>query len=142
MSGGAEVDVSELLKELRAVERRATDLSPLMPIAAEVLVGYVSEEWESAGRGRWPGLAAATVKARRGLSTQILKNTGRAAASPRAEHDSTSASAVTDVSYMVYHASDGPRSRIPLRNPFDVLDLAVPEIIDLAARYVATGETS
>lgn len=137
---GAEVDFSEVVKELKKFERRARNLSPVMSTAAEVLVAYVNDEWDSAGRGRWPGLAASTIAKRRGMSTQILKDTGRAAASVRAEFDGDSAAAVTDVAYMVYHASDGPRSRVPLRNPFDVLDVAQPEIVDLAARYIATGE--
>lgn len=140
---GAEVDVSEVLRELQRIERRATDLSPLMPIAAETLVGYVNDEWESAGRGRWPGLAASTIAKRRkeGAGAQILKDTGRAAASMQAFSGPDFAEAATDVAYMAFHASDEARTKIPLRNPFDVLDLAEPEITAMVARYVATGET-
>jgi phage gpG-like protein len=138
---GADVDFSEVLRELKKIERRASDFSPLTPIIAETLVGYVNDEWDSAGRGRWPGLAASTIAKRRGTSSQILKDTGRAAASVRAEYDGESASAVTDVAYMLYHVSDGARTRIPLRNPFDVLDVAMPEIDPMIARYIASGET-
>lgn len=141
MSSGAEVDISEVHRELGRIERRTRDFSPLTPILAEVLVGYVNDEWESAGRGRWQGLAASTIRARRGTSTQILKDTGRAVASVRGEFGSDEAAAVTDVSYMLYHVSDGARSRIPLRNPFDVLDVAMPEIDPMIARYIASGET-
>jgi phage gpG-like protein len=143
MNSGAEVDISEVLRELQRIERRATDLSDIMPVAAETLVGYVQEEWESAGRGRWPGLAPSTIAKRRmgGGAAQVLKDTGRSAASVQAFSGADFAEAATDVATMVYHVSDAPRTRIPLRNPFDVLDLAEPEITSMVARYIASGET-
>lgn len=139
MSSGAEVDVSELTREYKRIERRVEDFSPITPIIAEVLVSAVNDEWDSAGRGRWPPLAASTLRRRRGTSAQILKDTGRAAASVRGEHDATSASAVTDTGYMVYHVSDQARTRIPLRNPFDVLDVVEDEISTLILDYVTGG---
>ena len=139
MASGAEVDVSELVREWKALERRTTDLSAVTPVLAEILVGAVNDEWDSAGRGRWPGLAPSTIARRRGSSTQILKDTGRAAGSVRGESDSTSASAVTDTAYMIYHVSDEARTRLPLRNPFDVLDVAMPEIEDVVLGYITAS---
>lgn len=136
MASGAEIDVSELLREFKAIERRVEDFSPVTPIIAEVLVGAVNDEWDSAGRGRWPGLAPSTLAKRRGTSAQILKNTGRSAASVRGESDATSASASTDVETMVYHVSDQARTRIPLRNPFDVEDVVWPEISTILGDYI------
>jgi phage gpG-like protein len=142
MSGGAEVDVSELQRELRQIDARVTDLSPITPVIAETLVALVSEEFESAGRGRWAPLEPSTLAKRRGSTAQILKDTGRFAASIRAEHGPDFAAAVTDVSYAVYHVSDAPRTVIPLRNPFDVADLAEPEVIDLIVRYCVGGSAA
>jgi phage gpG-like protein len=137
MSSGVDVDTSELDRELKRLGRRAIDYSPVTPVMAEILVGYVNDEWDSAGRGRWPGLAESTKKKRRGTSYQILKDTGRAAASVRGDSDHESASAVTDTSYMVYHVSDQPRTMIPQRDPFDVLDVAWPEIEELLIDHIA-----
>jgi phage gpG-like protein len=134
---GVEVDTRELDRELRGIERRVTDYSPVTPVIAEILVGFVNDEWESAGRGRWPGLAPSTLRKRRGTSAQILKDTGRAAGSVRGEYDHESASAVTDVAYMIYHASEDARTVLPLRNPFDVEDVAMPEIEDVLVDFIA-----
>lgn len=136
MASGAHVDVSELEREYKRIEKRVGDFSPITPIIGEILVGYVNDEWDSAGRGRWPQLAPSTVAHRRGTSTEILKDTGRAAGSVRAESDATSAAAVTDTDYMKFHVSDEARTRIPLRNPFDVLDVAWPEISTLVGDYI------
>lgn len=136
-SGGFEVDASELQRELDRIGKRTEDFSPITPIIADMLVSYVSDEFESAGRGRWAPLEPATLKKRRGSSAQILCDTGRFAASIRAEHGPDFAAAVTDVSYAVFHVSDAPRAVIPLRNPFDVGDIAEPEALDLVARWCA-----
>ncbi len=124
------------LDELRA---RGEKTAPVMATIAEMLVSRVAEEFETGGQGRWPKLAASTLKKRRmrGAGAQILKDTGRAAASVRAEHTDTSAEAATDVGYMVYHCSDAPRSIIPLRNPFDIPDDAFDEATDTLLAFVA-----
>jgi len=132
-----EIDVSEIDRELARLGRRASDLSGVTPAIAEALVGFVNEEFESAGRGRWAPLAPSTLRKRRGSSAQILKDTGRFAASIRAEHGPDFAAATTDVSYAVFHTSDAARSVIPLRNPFDVWDVAEDEIAEMVAEYVA-----
>lgn len=139
MSHGAEVDAGQLERELKKIGRRVEDFSPITPVLAEILVGYVNEEWDSAGRGRWPGLADSTLKKRRGTSAEILKDTGRAAADVHGEHDHESAAAVTSVSYMVFHTSDQPRKIVPLRNPFDVMDAAEVEIAETLSEWVAGG---
>lgn len=136
-TGGFEVDASELQRELGRIGKRSEDFSPLTPVIADMLVAYVNDEFESAGRGRWAQLEPSTLKKRRGSTAQILKDSGRFAASIRPEHGPDFAAAVTDVSYAVYHASDAPRSVIPLRNPFDVGDVAEPEALDMVARWCA-----
>lgn len=139
MSSGADVDLSAIHKRLDALGQRVRDFSPITPVISEILVAAVDDRWESAGDGQWPPLAPSTVARRRGSSAQILKDTGRAAASVRGEHDHESASAVTDVSYMVYHVSDAPRTRIPLRNPFDVYAKVEGEIVETLSEWIATG---
>ncbi len=139
MSSGADVDLSAIHKRLDALGRRVRDFSPITPVLSEILVAAVNERWDSAGDGQWPPLAPSTIAKRRGSSAQILKNTGRAAASVRGEYDHESASAVTDTSYMVYHVSDGPRTIIPLRNPFDVYATVEGEIVETLSEWIANG---
>lgn len=122
---------ARLLHGLRA---RAEHAQPAMAIVAEMLVTRVDDEWDSAGHGRWKDLAASTKRKRRGNSAQILKDTGRAAASVHGEATSDTAEAYTDVAYMVFHASDAARTVIPYRNPFDLAD---PEdVAEEAARII------
>ena len=143
MPSGAVVDTSELDRELSAIERRVTDYSPITPVLAEILVSAVNDRWQSGGNGQWPALAASTLYKRRlhGKGAQILQDTGRAVASVQAAHGPDWAGAYTDVSYMVYHASDAPRSVIPLRDPFDVEEQAWPDLVDALGSFIADGET-
>lgn len=131
MSSGAFVQVeanSEQLQKLLATWRKQTrDLTPTMQIAAEVLVSAVSDEFSTSGHGKWPGLAPSTIAKRRGSAAQILQDTGRFAGSIQGDAGPDWAEASTDVSYAVYHVSDGPRTIIPLRNPFDVPDDRIDE---------------
>ncbi len=46
------------------------------------------------------------------------------------------AAAVTSVEYMVFHASSAPRTIMPLRNPFDVEDVAWPEMSIILGDYL------
>lgn len=142
MASGTTVDTSELDRELADIEGRVLDYTPITPVLADILVACVSDEWDSAGRGRWAPLAASTLYKRRkkGLGAEILKNTGRSAGSVRGESDANSASAVTDVATMVFHVSDAARSLIPLRNPFDVEDAAWGDLSLALGEYIADNE--
>jgi phage gpG-like protein len=138
---GAVVDTSELDRELSAIERRVTDYSPITPVLAEILVGAVNDRWMSAGGGSWAPLAPSTLYKRRlhGKGAQILLDTGRAAASVQADSGPTWAQAATDVAYMVFHVSDGARSKIPLRDPFDVEEAAWPDLADALGTWLTEG---
>ena len=114
-------------------------MSPTMAIVAESLVAAVSDEFESAGRGRWEPLAESTLKRRRGSEAQILKDTGRFAGSIQADSGADFAEAATDVSYAVFHVSDEPRTVIPLRNPFDIPDEVLEEANVLIATALVEG---
>jgi phage gpG-like protein len=138
MPAGALVDVSDLVRELSAIERRITDYSGVTPVLAEILVGAVNDRWMSAGGGSWAPLAPSTLYGRRkkGKGAQILQDTGRAIASVQADSGPTWAQAATDVATMVYHVSSAPRSVIPLRDPFEVLDDVWSEIHDTTVAWV------
>lgn len=119
------VDTTELQRAV--ADLRTRDLSPTMAVIAESLVAAVNDEFETAGRGRWEPLSERTLSNRRGTTAQILKDTGRFAASIRADFGPDFAEAATDVSYAVFHVSDAPRYVIPLRNPFDVEERVLEE---------------
>lgn len=141
MPSGALVDTSELDRELSAIERRVTDYSPITPVLAEILVGAVNDYWMSSGGGSWAPLAPSTLYKRRlhGKGAQILQDTGRAIASVQADSGPTWAQAATDVSYMVFHAGDGARSKIPLRDPFDVEEQAWSDLADALGTWLVEG---
>ena len=141
MPAGAIVDTSDLERELKDIERRVTDYSPITPVLAEILVAWVNDAWDSAGFGTWAPLAPSTLYKRRlkGKGAEILKDTGRSAASVQADSGDTWAQAATDVSYMVFHVSDGARSKIPLRDPFDVEEAAWPDLADALGTWLVEG---
>ncbi len=133
MGAGVDVtlDTRELEKRLADLRKRAGNLTDVMAVVAEHLVSAVSDEFDSAGHGTWAPLAESTLKKRRGSSAQILKDTGRFAASIRADAGADFAEASTDVSYAVFHVSEAARSKIPLRNPFDLPDEVLDEATDI-----------
>jgi len=141
MPAGAIVDTSDLERELKDIERRVTDYSPITPVLAEILVAWVNDAWDSAGFGTWAPLAPSTLYKRRlkGKGAEILKDTGRSAASVQADSGPTWAQAATDVGYMVFHVSDGARSVIPLRDPFDVEEAAWPDLADALGTWLTEG---
>lgn len=128
-----EADTREIEKALSRFRARGGDLSSTMAVIAEDLVAAVSDEFESAGRGNWPALAESTLKGRRGSGAQILVDTGRLAGSIQPDSGPDWAEAATDVSYAVYHVSDAPRTKIPLRNFFDLPE----EVFDRASDTIA-----
>jgi phage gpG-like protein len=139
MSSGAEVDISDLTRELKALTTRVVDFSPITPVLAEILVGAVNDRWRAAP---FPPLAPSTLYKRRkhGKGAQILQDTGRAIASVQAANGPDWAGAYTDVSYMVYHASAAPRSVIPLRDPFDVEEQAWPDLAEALGNFIVDNE--
>jgi phage gpG-like protein len=133
VSVAVHADASELTTMLRAAQRKATNLEGTMAVASEMLVTAVSDQFESAGDGRWAGLEDSTLAKRRkgGRGAQILVDTGRFAGSIQPGFGPDFAEASTDIAYAVYHCSDEPRTMIPMRNPFDVNDARLDEIEEL-----------
>ena len=154
----APVDVKELIKTIQSLGKAGDVLEPTMSVAAEMLVSEVQDRWRSAGDGQWPPLAPSTLAHRRsgkkskgkkgggkGSATkaQILMDTGRAFGSVQAFHGPDFAQAASDVDYMKYHCGDGPRTKIPKRDPFEISDEAEERVMefvlaDIVARWTAT----
>lgn len=120
----AQLDVSKLGKVLSKMGAQARDMTPTMAIISEQLLTAVDDNFETAGHGKWQGLAESTKRRRRkGGGTgdhQILVDTGALAGSQHAEFGADFAAVGTDKFYAVFHVSDGARSLIPLRNFYDL----------------------
>ena len=116
----AEVDVTELVKLLE--KYAAIDLAPFFASLSEDMASAVLDMFKSSGNGTWPTLAVSTAiqKLRKGKSLQPLVYNGTWMNSPTVESDATSATVGTNVPYAIFHVSDAPRSKIPLRNPYDL----------------------
>jgi phage gpG-like protein len=115
------------------------DLTPAMKIVAEQLVAGVNDEFQTAGHGSWEPLAESTIAKRRGSVAQILMDTGRFAASVQASHGADFAEASTDVFYAVFHVGDGPRTKIPRRDPFVLSDDVQFDAIETILNYLVEG---
>lgn len=108
-----------------------------MAVVADMLVAAVNDNFETQGHGTWPGLADSTLAQRRGSAAQVLVDTGAMAASISADAGDDWAEASTGVAYAVYHVSDAPRSRIPLRDFFDVGDDVYDDITEYLLEQVS-----
>jgi phage gpG-like protein len=139
-AAAADVDLSDLAAAVAGFRQRGGHLQPVMHAIAEGFVAAVNDNFETGGHGAWPGLATSTLKARRGNTAQILKDTGRLAASIQAYATDDYAEAATDVAYAVFHVSKEPRSKIPLR---DFLNIPTEQLVDEPAEmilsYIAGG---
>jgi phage gpG-like protein len=120
------------------------DLTPAMRIVSEMLVAAVNDEFETGGQGKWARvrpdrlpLAESTLRQRRGSTAQILVDTGRMAGGIHGEAGADYAEVASDTEYAVFHVSSAPRSRIPLRNFFDLPEQVYEDAVDAVIEYVA-----
>lgn len=109
---------NEVPAVLHRIETRARNLRAVLPVLRDALIAAVSDVYDAEGPG-WPPLAASTLRKRRGGGSKILQDTGLMAQTAGAI-GADYVEAFSPASYAVFHASDGPRSKIPLRNPFDL----------------------
>jgi phage gpG-like protein len=130
------IDASELVGAIEAFEKRGKRLDDAMSVAAELLVSAVNDKFEAAGPG-WAPLAESTLLRRRGSVAQILVDTGRLVGSIHSLHGPDFAEAATDVSYAVYHVSSAPRSRLPLRDFFDLPERVFDDILELILQQLS-----
>lgn len=130
-------DFSLLVKRHAEIAVRADDLSPTMQIIAQQLVGIVHETWDTEGRGEWPALAPSTI-ARKGHDLMLIE-TGEGYVSVAAESGPQFASAGSTVGHLKYHLGDGPRTKIPKRDPFEVPLEELDESIALLLAALVKG---
>lgn len=129
----AGTDLQIVLTQYRA---KAQAIDGLLPSIAEILVGGVLDVFEAEGPG-WPDLAESTKRQRRGTTYKILQDTGMFAASIAPGWGADYAEAFAGVSYAIFHTSPEPRTKIPLRNPFN-LGPFEPAILDEVAELVTS----
>lgn len=131
-----DVDLSDIVDQVEAIA--LADLSGAMAEVSELLVSAVSDKFDQEGPG-WPALAPSTLAKRRGAEAQILSDTGRLAGSIEADHGPDWADASTDVGYAVFHVSDAPRSKIPLRDFFDLPESVYEDAAEVVLDHIVRG---
>lgn len=120
MSSVAVFDFSALFKLHRGLASRADDLAPTMQLVADKLLGVVRETWDTDGRGEWPPLAESTL-AKKGSAgaLRMLFETGESYTSVTPIHGADFAGAQGAADQLRWHIGDGPRTKIPKRDPFE-----------------------
>jgi phage gpG-like protein len=126
---GFTFDVSEIERYIGGW--RDLDLTRSMSIVGTDLMLAVDDKFENSGPG-WPELAESTLRNRRGATAQILVDTTRLRGSIRSEAEEQAVELFTDVEYAVFHVSSEPRTKIPLRDFFDL----APEVWEEAATVI------
>lgn len=100
------IDDSLLRRNLNALERAATDLTPAMRKIAQTLMTETQFNFESEGRPRWvPSVAA---QQRQG---QTLQDSGRLGRSIDSDYDAHHAMVGTNVEYAAIHQFGGKAGR-------------------------------
>ena len=120
-----QLDDSELLKALDAYASRTKNLKPVFRLIALDFLDRVEDNFASESGfafGEWEDLAPATIAARRknGVGYKILQDTGVMAGSVTPDYGNDFAEAFTTIFYAKYHTSKEPRSKLPLRDFFDI----------------------
>jgi phage virion morphogenesis protein len=105
------LDDRELQDALNQLAARVEDLTPVMDALGQVLVtrSDLSFRREETPWGqRWTPLSEVTLERRRGTSAQILRDTGRLAASITARASRTQVQVGTNVVYAAVHQFGNP----------------------------------
>lgn len=132
------VDMSGVEYAIKEIVARGKNTRYVMKSISLLLVEEVDEMFETSGHGKWDGYAESTQRRRGHIdNAKMLIDTGRLAASITPASDAVSAEAFTNVEYAKYHVSDAPRTKIPLRDFFDIdTGSVVEEAIDLILKEV------
>ncbi len=127
---------------------RTTDLRPQLEVIGEDLINAVQDAFKS---GNFQALAPSTVKFKlsKGKTAAPLIFNGTWRRQHRSKVGDDFVEVVTDVPYAVFHVSDKPRTKIPLRNPYDLSPsgaLGSQDVLEDAAsrlaHFIATGEVT
>jgi len=139
MHASVVIDGSDVAQFISQFGGRANNMRPAMADVGETLLGYVKEELETSGHGRFPPLAPSTLrqKARKGYPAKPLFATGAMAASNVAEVGNDFADVFNTKTYSVFHTSHAPRTRLPLRDFYDVPEKAFDDSAQIILNYLA-----
>lgn len=133
------VDMTEYARVLSDINTAAESPGEdVLELVGEDIVEGIQEEFETAGHGKWEPLAESTMKSRRGTIAQILVDTGAMRGSideSAIEVSDTSVTVASNVEYQVFHVSDEARTKIPLRDFYDIQE----KYYDLAAETLLDG---
>jgi phage gpG-like protein len=131
-----EVNADQLTKLLSELQLRGRNTHEVMRAISVMLVEEVDDNFETSGHGKWPDYAESTRRSRGDIDVaKMLIDTGRLAASITGDHTPTEAVAYTNVEYAKYHVSPKPRTKIPLR---DFFDIDTPAVLNEAVELLLT----
>jgi phage gpG-like protein len=127
MADQAGIHFEELATIVRIYQDRARQVfGEIAPAVAEAMHAQVLEEFETEGRGRWEPFAwqrdgKPKPKGRRWRGNpKLLQDRGVMVGSMTPDWNEGVVEVYSNNPYVKYHASRAPRSKIPLRDPFDI----------------------
>ncbi|MEW6115366.1 MAG: phage virion morphogenesis protein [Nitrospirota bacterium] len=151
----------EALRFLTELQRRSTNMTPVMRRIAEIMHDAVEENFEAEGRPRWRPLAASTIMgafggarkwntkkgavrksiAKKLAGRKILQDSGQLAASISRKSDARSARVGTNKVYAAIHQFGGKAGRgrkvtIPARPFLKLTDSDIEEIKEAIKEYL------
>ncbi len=122
------VDMEPLVDAIGELERRGKNTRDVMRNIALMMVEEVDEMFETSGHGKWEPFSKNTRRKRGDMSSaKLLMDTGAMAASITPFYDAQTAEAFTNDPKAKYHVSKAKRSKIPLRDFFDIDLVSVQE---------------
>lgn len=141
------VEDRELQSELNSLKERYQDLSPLMLTLSEDLVFFITENFETEGKRlppdkQWPELSDWTINEREYKGYwpgKKLHQTGILVNSIHPEHDSTTASAGTNVPYAEINHFGGINDGgfyIPPRPFMELIDQDMEDMMEDVMKYL------
>lgn len=137
-SASVDVDMAGVEDALKQITARGKNTRYVMKSISLLLVEEVDEMFETSGHGQWRGYADSTLRRRGKIdNAKMLIDTGRLAASITPANSANTAEAFTNVEYAKFHVSDAPRTKIPLRDFFDIdTGRVVEEAVDMILKEV------
>lgn len=134
------VDMAGVEEAIKQIVARGKNTRYVMKSISLLLVEEVDDMFETSGHGKWDGYADSTLRRRGHIdNAKMLIDTGRLAASITPASSAETAEAFTNVEYAKYHVSDAPRTKIPLRDFFDIdTGAIVEEAVELILKEVSS----
>lgn len=135
------LDDSELQRAMRQMVSRSHAVArEVLPPMAEALHAGVLDVWEAQGPG-WDPFAESTLAGPRGRgSPKLLQDSGVSIDTLGLDFDLEFIEVFASTPYMVFHTSDKPRKKIPLRNPFELGPFEEPTMREIEAIALSSME--